>query len=109
MALARVYMDWNATAPLMDEARQAMVDAFALPGNASSVHAEGRAARAAVEKARRHVAALVGAEPAHVIFTSGVALWAIYGWMIASWPVIVANILTLMLAGSVLAMKLRYG
>ncbi|CCF19579.1 Cysteine desulfurase (Nitrogenase metalloclusters biosynthesis protein nifS) [Pseudorhizobium banfieldiae] len=71
MALARVYMDWNATAPLMAEARHAMIDAFALPGNASSVHAEGRAARAAVEKARRHVAALVGAEPAHVIFTSG--------------------------------------
>jgi cysteine desulfurase len=71
MALARVYMDWNATAPLLDEARRAMLDALALPGNASSVHAEGRAARAAVEKARRQIAALVGAEPAHVIFTSG--------------------------------------
>jgi cysteine desulfurase len=48
-----------------------MLDALRLPGNASSVHAEGRTARAAVEKARRQVAALVGAEAAHVIFTSG--------------------------------------
>ncbi|SFB43749.1 cysteine desulfurase [Rhizobium sp. NFR07] len=48
-----------------------MLDALALPGNASSVHAEGRSARTGVEKARRQVAALVGAEPAHVTFTSG--------------------------------------
>src|SRR5690349_19169948 len=71
MALQRTYLDWNATAPLSEAARLAMLDALTLPGNASSVHAEGRAARAAVEKARRQVAALVGAEPAHVIFTSG--------------------------------------
>ena len=71
MALARVYLDWNATAPLSEPARQAMLGALALPGNASSVHAEGRMARAAVEKARRQVAAIVGAEPAHVTFTSG--------------------------------------
>lgn len=71
MALARVYMDWNATAPLCHEARGAMIDSLRLSGNASSVHSEGRAARAAVEKARRQVAALVGADPAHVIFTSG--------------------------------------
>ena len=71
MALARVYLDWNATAPLSEPARQAMLGALMLPGNASSVHAEGRAARAAVEKARRQVAAIVGAEPAHVTFTSG--------------------------------------
>jgi MtN3 and saliva related transmembrane protein len=45
----------------------------------------------------------------YVIFTSGVAMWAIYGWMIASWPVVAANVLTFLLAGSVLAMKLRYG
>lgn len=67
----RVYMDWNATAPLCEPARLAMLDAFALPGNASSVHAEGRAARAGIDKARRQVAALVAAEPAHVVFTSG--------------------------------------
>lgn len=71
MALQRTYLDWNATAPLSEAARLAMVEAFSLPGNASSVHSEGRAARAAVEKARRQVAALVGAESAHVTFTSG--------------------------------------
>jgi cysteine desulfurase len=64
-------MDWNATAPLSAPARAAMLDALQLPGNASSVHGEGRAARAAVEKARRQVAGLVGAAPAHVTFTSG--------------------------------------
>jgi cysteine desulfurase len=71
MALQRTYLDWNATAPLSEPARLAMLDALALPGNASSVHAEGRSARTGVEKARRQVAALVGAEPAHVTFTSG--------------------------------------
>ena len=71
MAKTRVYMDWNATAPIGEPARLAMLEALQLPGNASSVHAEGRAARAAIEKARRQVATLVGADPAHVIFTSG--------------------------------------
>lgn len=71
MALTRIYLDWNATAPLSAPARAAMLDALVLPGNASSVHGEGRAARAAFEKARRQVAALLGAEPAHVTFTSG--------------------------------------
>lgn len=70
MAKQRIYMDWNATAPLLGDARAAMIDALAEPGNPSSVHAEGRAARAMVEKARRQVAALVGAEPSHVTFAS---------------------------------------
>lgn len=67
----RVYLDWNATAPLLPEVRAAMLVALDEGGNPSSVHAEGRAARAAVENARRSVAALVGAEAAHVTFTSG--------------------------------------
>jgi cysteine desulfurase len=71
MTRERTYLDWNATAPLSEPARAAMLEALRLPGNASSVHGEGRAARAALEKARRQVAALVGAEPAHVTFTSG--------------------------------------
>jgi cysteine desulfurase len=71
MAVNRTYLDWNATAPLSGPARAAMLEALQLPGNASSVHGEGRAARAAVDKARRQVASLVGAEPAHVTFTSG--------------------------------------
>ncbi|SMC81800.1 cysteine desulfurase family protein [Rhizobium sp. RU36D] len=67
----RIYLDWNATAPLLAEARSAMLSMLDAPTNASSVHAEGRAARMAVEGARRSVAALVGAEAAHVVFTSG--------------------------------------
>ena len=70
MAVERIYLDWNATAPLMAAAREAMLDALSLPGNPSSVHAEGRAARGVIERARREVAALVGAEPAHVTFTA---------------------------------------
>jgi cysteine desulfurase len=67
----RVYLDHNATSPLRPEARAAMAAALAETGNASSIHAEGRAARARIETARAAVAELVGAEPAAVIFTSG--------------------------------------
>jgi cysteine desulfurase len=67
----RAYFDWNATAALRPEAREAMVAALALGGNASSVHAEGRKARQAIEAARQNVAALVGAEAKNVTFTSG--------------------------------------
>lgn len=67
----RVYLDWNATAPLRPEARSAMAAALDLTGNPSSVHAEGRAARAAVERARAQVAALAGCAPHQVVFTSG--------------------------------------
>jgi cysteine desulfurase len=66
----RSYFDWNATAPLRPEARQAAEDALALLGNPSSVHAEGRAARAVTERAREQVAALVAARPSDVFFTS---------------------------------------
>lgn len=71
MTAQRLYLDWNATAPLAAEAREAMLRALDLPGNPSSVHAEGRAAKAALAEARRSVATLVGRDPAHVIFTSG--------------------------------------
>ncbi|WP_313058779.1 cysteine desulfurase family protein [Agrobacterium cavarae] len=67
----RTYLDWNATAPLLPAVRDALVSALDLSGNPSSVHKEGRAVRAAVETARRNVAALVGAEASHVVFTSG--------------------------------------
>lgn len=70
-ACGRSYLDWNATAPLRGEARAAMSAALELAGNPSSVHAEGRAARRTVEQARGQVAALVGADPAGVTFTSG--------------------------------------
>jgi len=68
---ARVYLDWNASAPLRPEAREALAAALALTGNPSSVHGEGRAARRLVEQAREQVAALVAADPRNVIFTSG--------------------------------------
>lgn len=67
----RHYFDWNATAPLRGEARAAMLAALAGPTNASSVHAEGRAARQVIENARGKVATLVGALAKNVIFTSG--------------------------------------
>jgi cysteine desulfurase len=66
----RNYFDWNATAPMRPEARQAFDAALLLPGNPSSVHAEGRAARHVVENAREEVAALAGARPGNVFFTS---------------------------------------
>ena len=67
----RTYLDYNATAPIRPEAADAVARAMALPGNASSVHAEGRVARGAIETARERVAALVGAPAKNVIFTSG--------------------------------------
>jgi cysteine desulfurase len=67
----RAYLDWNATAPLRPAARAAMAAALELTGNPSSVHGEGRAARALIEQARGDVAALAGAEARNVIFTSG--------------------------------------
>lgn len=71
MARDRVYLDWNATTPLRPEARAAMAAAWDLPGNPSSVHAEGRQARRVVEDARTAVAGAVGADPRNVVFTSG--------------------------------------
>ncbi|NNU80751.1 cysteine desulfurase [Halovulum dunhuangense] len=69
--MSRVYLDFNATAPLRPEARAAMLAAMDLVGNPSSVHAEGRAARAVIEQARAQVAAAVGCDRDEVIFTSG--------------------------------------
>nr|WP_275411559.1 cysteine desulfurase family protein [Shimia biformata] len=64
-------MDHNATAPLRAEARDAMIAAMDVVGNPSSVHAEGRAAKGLLEKARAEVASAFGADGADVIFTSG--------------------------------------
>jgi cysteine desulfurase len=66
----RVYLDWNATTPLRPEARAAMLAAYDLVGNPSSVHAEGREARRLVEEARAALAAAVGGLPRNVVFTS---------------------------------------
>ncbi|HEY9056101.1 MAG TPA: cysteine desulfurase family protein [Aurantimonas sp.] len=66
----RLYLDYNATAPLLEEARRAFVSALDA-ANPSSVHSEGRHARALVEGARRSLARLLSCDPANVVFTSG--------------------------------------
>ena len=71
MAKTRVYLDWNATAPMRPQAKAAMLQAMDLQGNPSSVHAEGRAARKIIEDARANIARAVGARSADVVFTSG--------------------------------------
>lgn len=67
----RTYLDYNATAPIRPSVCDMVNETMGLVGNPSSVHSEGRKARGVIEKARRQVASLIGAEPANVIFTSG--------------------------------------
>jgi cysteine desulfurase len=68
---APIYLDYNATAPIRPEVRDAVIAAFDVAGNPSSVHGFGRRARRLVEDARAEVAALAGVTPARVVFTSG--------------------------------------
>src|SRR4051812_30545941 len=67
----RVYLDWKAPAPLRPQARAAIAAALEACGNPSSIHKEGRIARALIERAREQVAALVAAPARNVVFTSG--------------------------------------
>ena len=67
----RIYLDHNATTLLRPETRAAMLAAMDLAGNPSSVHAEGRAAKMLIEKARAQVAGLARCDVSEVIFTSG--------------------------------------
>jgi len=68
----QVYLDHNATTPLKNAAREAMLEVLSEPGNASSVHKAGRAARQKIEIARREIAAFVNAgDKSSVVFTSG--------------------------------------
>jgi cysteine desulfurase len=67
----RVYLDYNATAPVRPEAARAVMAALEVGGNASSIHAAGRSARALIEQAREAVAALAGVRAGDVAFTSG--------------------------------------
>jgi cysteine desulfurase len=71
MSVRSVYLDHNATSPLRPAALDAMIEALRLGGNPSSVHRAGRAAHARIEAARRSVAALAGALPSEIVFTSG--------------------------------------
>lgn len=67
----RVYLDWNASAPLRPEARRAMISALDATGNPSSVHFEGRAAKALLERARAAIGNAFCMDPERVVFTSG--------------------------------------
>ena len=69
MTRQSIYLDHNASAPLLPEARAAHIGALDLVGNPSSVHAQGRALRAVIDKARAQVAHLAGAERDQVVFT----------------------------------------
>jgi len=85
----RIYLDHNATAPLRPAARAAMLEAMDVFGNASSVHAEGRRARAIVEETREVVADLVGARASEVVFVSGAT--EANNWVVgAGWETILA-------------------
>jgi cysteine desulfurase len=68
----RIYLDHNATTPVAAAAAEAMVRTLdSLFGNASSVHYYGQQAKAAIDGARSSIAALIGADPSEIIFTSG--------------------------------------
>ncbi|MDR0474733.1 MAG: aminotransferase class V-fold PLP-dependent enzyme, partial [Treponema sp.] len=71
MAEKRVYADYNATTPLKEDVRDAIINDFSVYGNASSMHTSGRLAHARVEEARAKVAKLLGAPPEGIIFSSG--------------------------------------
>ena len=67
----RIYLDHNATSPLRSPVKEALMRRLGAPLNPSSVHQEGRQGRKVIETAREKVAALVGADPKAVVFTSG--------------------------------------
>src|SRR5271170_3486775 len=70
--MSRVYLDYNATTPVDPRVLDAMLPYFSGDfANASSIHTPGQRARAAVETAREQVAALIGAKPQEIVFTSG--------------------------------------
>src|SRR5712671_700152 len=70
--MKRVYLDHNATTPVEPDVLQAMLPYLSGEfGNAASIHTFGQRARAAVETAREQVAALIGARPQEIVFTSG--------------------------------------
>ena len=71
MSERRIYIDYNATTPLRAEVKAAMIQDLNVYGNASSMHTEGRLARARVEEARMAVGKLIGAPHGDIIFTSG--------------------------------------
>ncbi|MFI5095148.1 MAG: cysteine desulfurase family protein [Candidatus Acidiferrales bacterium] len=70
--MTRIYLDYNATTPVEPQVLDAMLPYFSADfANASSIHTPGQRARSAVESAREQVAALIGAKPQEIVFTSG--------------------------------------
>ena len=69
VSVNRIYLDHNATTPVDPRVAQAMVEALSIFGNPSSIHWHGQQARAAIDEARGHVAALIGASAAEIVFT----------------------------------------
>ena len=69
--MERIYLDYNASAPLLEPVKAAMIEAFDVFGNGSSVHSQGRKVHGRIETAREQVAKMVGARGQDVIFTSG--------------------------------------
>ena len=69
--MKRVYLDWNATAPLRKEAREAMISSLDIIGNPSSVHFEGRLVKGLIEKARLQLSESFSCDPNGIIWTSG--------------------------------------
>lgn len=69
--MSRVYLDHNATTPLILEAQKAVVEGMSLLGNASSIHQNGRSVRAKLEESRAKVAEYFSVKPSQIVFTSG--------------------------------------
>ena len=69
--MRRVYLDWNASAPLRKEAREAIISSLDMVGNPSSVHYEGRLVKGLIEKARLQLSESFGCNPNGIIWTSG--------------------------------------
>lgn len=67
----RIYLDFNATAPVLPDVVQAVTNALGKTGNPSSIHRHGRLVRSLVDEAREHVAQLINADPTAITFTSG--------------------------------------
>src|SRR5947209_1431178 len=97
--MTRVYMDSNATTPVLPEVLEAMRPFFLEKfGNASSIHQHGQHARAAVERARESVAAMLNCRPAEIVFTSGgtesdnLAIFGLFGNDVAGAHIITSSI-----------------
>lgn len=84
-----IYLDHNATSPLLEPVRAAMEPWWGVPANPASAHHFGQRAAAAVERAREQVAALVGGSPAGVVFTSG-STEANQTWLLGARPATLA-------------------